>query len=111
MNTSKDFEIPSGLSELGRQAAQAILDLVLRDEPEASGGCRSFYSPDEWKERSEEYGCNSELIVVYDGGSLAKYFNWDYECDSCAEEMMAILRKLGIYSEQCTCWYSGIYKI
>lgn len=70
----------------------------------------SFYTPQEWKERGEEYGTESELVVVHDGGYLAPYFNWDYCCYGDVERMGKALGKIGYFAEQCTCWYSAVYR-
>ena len=105
-----DFNIPDGLSKLGEKAAKAIVKKVKELDPYASGGgCTAFYSPQEWKDRGEEWGCNSELIVVYDGGDLAPYFNGDDDAYELRKIMVEELDELGVYTEECTCWYSSIH--
>jgi hypothetical protein len=71
---SKDFEIPEGLSKLGRNAAETIVKTARhRMGADASGGgCRAFYTPEEWKERGESYGLTAKLIVVHDGRCASK---------------------------------------
>jgi hypothetical protein len=109
----KDFIAPDGLSELGKAAIEIIFKCSSRYlEGEISGGgCKAFYSPDEWKERGEQYGKGCVLIVCHDGGDLAPFFSHDYECYSLMEKMADALSKHGIYAEQCTSWYTAIYKI
>lgn len=75
------------------------------------GGGPEPMSGKEWKARGEEYGTNAVLVVVYDGGAAAPYFEYDYECYSMIEKMNAALKKIGYYAEPCTSWYAGIYKI
>jgi len=105
----KDFKIPEGLSLLGRQAAVAILAHVTRKDPKASGGgCRAFYTPEEWKERGEKYGTTSVLVICHDGGDMCPYFSLDYGWEM-AEGMNDVLRELGLYAEACTGWYTAIY--
>jgi hypothetical protein len=113
---SKDFEIPEGLSKLGRNAAETIVKTARhRMGADASGGgCRAFYTPEEWKERGESYGLTAKLIVVHDGGDLMPFFNLDYDYMSgfvFTEAMNDALRKIGCYYETCTCWYSAVYEI
>jgi len=63
METKETIKIPTGLNDLARKTAQTILETI---GPEIdTGGCRLFYSPQEWKERGEEYGLKSLLIVVW----------------------------------------------
>jgi hypothetical protein len=110
METNKDFAIPEGLSGLGRKAAETIITHVCADFPDASGGgCRAFYTPDEWRARGEQYGADAELIVVHDGGDLAPYFSYDECCYDLLEGMVEALSPTGTYAEQCTCWYTAIY--
>jgi len=105
----KDFEIPSDLTQESHKIATTISDL-LGDEA-SGGGCRAFYSPEEWKERGEKYGVESLLILVHDGGELAPYCNHDYEDSMKMEMISAALRPLNAYIEQCTSWYSAVYPI
>jgi hypothetical protein len=70
-----------------------------------------FYTPEEWAARGEEYGTKSALVVTHDGGDHASYFNFDYMRYKSIDKMMEALAAIGYYAEQCTCWYSAIYKI
>ena len=92
------------------QPAKVILAYLKKRKMTDTGGCRAFYTPEEWKERGERYGLTSELIVVHDGGDLAPFFNWDYERRDLRESMDKALKKAGYYCEQMTCWYAAIYK-
>ena len=109
------IEIPKGLSRLGRRAAQTILRVMQEQAKEmgsefSTGGCKLFYSPKEWKDRGEEYGTESLLVVVHDGGDAAYWFNYDYMAYSMIDKMTKELQeKLNVYAEQCTCWYTAIY--
>jgi len=116
MNTfseiSRDFEIPNDLSELGHKAAEVIIKTA-RDHigKEASGGgCRAFYSPEEWTERGESFGTTSELVVVHDGGDLATMFSYMYGNVDLQESVSRALEEIGCWYESCTCWYTAIYK-
>jgi hypothetical protein len=109
--------IPSGLCPKGRAAAHAIVALL-----SARGVTpkeRIFFTPKEWRQQGQEYGLTSVLIVVYeDEQGVAPFFSldacvpegWgrpaDYER---VESQMAFLRPLGVYSEQCTRWYSSVH--
>jgi len=111
---NKDFDIPKGLSREGRSAAAAIKKFAARKfgAETSGGGCRAFYTPKEWRERGEDYGGNAELVVVHDGGDLAPCFNWDYCEYKLREAMDKVVRETvpGMWVEQCTSWYSAIYK-
>ncbi len=73
-----------------------------------TGGCRAFYSPLEWRAKGERYGCDSELIVVYDGGDVRMAFDSHDEW-ACEKSMRDALSAVGLYAERCTHWYSAIY--
>lgn len=90
------------------KVAQIVLDVL--GENADTGGCRPFYSPDEWLERGEEYGHNSVLILVHDGGDLAPYCNWDYCEYEKIDKLSNALEVSGYYVEQCTTWYSAVYR-
>ncbi len=107
-----NLEIPDDLAPEARKAAE-ILIAVAREElgHDPSAGCRSFYSAAEWRARGEEYGRQSLLVVVHDGGDLAPMLNYDYMCYPLIEELERKLRAVGLYAENCTCWYSAIYAV
>lgn len=111
-----NLSVPPKLSKKGTEAYKVIMAYLKKHDHTRTGGCRAFYSPKEWQVRGEEYGTKSELLVVYDGGDLRYCFSLDacYEtgakdCYSLYEGMQAELEKIGLYFEECTCWYSAIY--
>ena len=67
---TSNHEMPEGLSPKGEAAYDAIMACLKKHEATNTGGCRVFYSPQEWAERKETYGTKAELIVVHDGGDL-----------------------------------------
>jgi len=111
MITENLNEMPVGLSAKGKTAYNAIMKVLEGTGSLDTGGCKTFYSPTEWKARGEEYHLNSELIVVYDGGAVAKFFRYDYDQYDMIKVMDESLSNAGLYSEPATCWYSGVYEI
>ena len=103
-----EFKSPDNLNEDGLSAYSAIMS-VLNKYGAESGGCKTFYSPAEWIERGEDYGKNSHLIIVYDGGDVGHFFNMNHERYKLYDEMQTALRNIGLYFEECTGWYSAIY--
>ena len=91
------------------KVAKVICKVLGKDAD--GGGCRAFYTPEEWKARKEKYGCDSVLVLVHDGGDLAPLCNWDYGCYEMSERLRIALEKAGFYYDQCTCWYSAVYPI
>lgn len=91
-----------------RRVATAVLS-VLPANP-SGGGCRAFYTPQEWAARGEEFGRESVLILLHDGGDLAPFCNPAYNRYQDLDKLGRALRKIGYYVEQCTCWYSAVYK-
>jgi hypothetical protein len=108
-NTTVDH-VPDGLTPAGQRARDVVVAFLRAQGRADTGGCRPFYSPNEWKERGEEYGTLSELVIVHDGGDLAPYFNLDYYCYDKYEAMQAALSEHGFYFDQCTSWYSAVYQ-
>jgi len=106
-----DFNIPTGLSRSGRRAALAIVKKAqaIFGSDSSGGGCTAFYTPKAWKERGEEYGHGSELIVVYDGGDLYELFG-SFAAPNLCDAMTDTLDGLGLWYEPCTGWYCAIYK-
>lgn len=107
---AKDFQYQH-LNQEQQNIAKAIIGYADHIFGKASGGgCKAFYTPEEWKERGEDYVTDAVLIVCHDGGDLAPLFNWDYCAYELREKMDEVLKKLGFFPEQCTSWYSAIYK-
>jgi hypothetical protein len=121
-----DLTVPPKLSPAGRRACEVIHEHLTKHEATYTGGCRTFYSPAEWRERGEEYGRDAVLIVVYDGGNVRPYFSldaaYDLDCEvfeatgkpsrrcySTTEDMGDALRAAGFEVEECTSWYSAVY--
>ena len=113
MKTENDFTT-EGLTAKQKKIAKVITKLIKQKsggrEP-SGGGCKAFYTPKEWKERGEEYGTTSELILVHDGGDMAPYCNWDYCSYEMVEALSDVLRAEGYFVEQCTSWYSAVYEV
>lgn len=89
--------------------ATIIKDVIGEDV--SGGGCRAFWTPGEWLARGEEYGTDSVLVLVHDGGDLAPFCNWDYCRYDLSERLQNALGKSGFFYEQCTCWYSAVYRV
>ena len=107
-----DLAIPADLSAEGKAAAQKILEAAeqVLGTKVFTGGCRAFYSPEEWRRRKEEHGGNSVLVVVHDGGDLAQFFDYALGGYRAIERMQDALKTLGLFAESCTPWYSAIYR-
>jgi len=90
-------------------AAKAVLK-ALGPNP-CGSGVRAFWTPDEWIARNEKFGKDSLLILCHDGGDLAVMCNWDYGRYDLSRKLERELRRHGYYYEQCTSWYSAVYRI
>ena len=102
------FDLPEGATEEQARIHATIVKVI---GPKArSGGCRGFYTPQQWRQRGEEFGLDSALIVVHDGGDLAPYFNYAYERERLREKMNKALKAIGYYADPCTGWYTAIVK-
>jgi len=116
--TNRDLIMPDGLDEKG-QKAHAIIIEYLKANKLTCTELRAFYAPAEWRERGEQYGTESHLIVMYDGAtSLQRVFSMDacyamtrpgVDCYALYEGMQAKLGEAGLFFEECTRWYAAIY--
>lgn len=93
-----DLAMPSDLSPEGQKAWRIVMERLVHHGLTFTGGCRTFYSPKEWRERRETYGIESELIVVYDGGEVGFLFEYDRDM-ACGyrhiEDLIAALGAMG----------------
>jgi hypothetical protein len=106
-----DFDRPDGLSPEGEKALDALLGFIQYRDLRSGGGCRAFYTPEEWKARGELYGTESVLIICHDGGDLAPMCNMDYECYKLHDEMQRVMGQAGFFVQDCTGWYSAVYPV
>lgn len=83
---------------------------ALGREPDGCG-CVTFYTPKQWAARGEDYGRQSDLIIVHDGGDFAPLLNPVYERFELSDKFDEALREtLGqqILLEPCTGWYTSL---
>ncbi len=100
------------LSEQASEAAKLIHSTILKviGHDAYTGGCRAFYTPEEWKAKGEKYGLNATLIIAHDGGDLADYFG-PMAPDELIIKMENALSAIGYYADLCTGWYSAVYPV
>jgi len=110
IDKNRNLECPEDICSKGKRAWKVISGFLEESDLTYTGGCKTFYSPKEWRERGEDHGRQSLLVLVYDGGDVYSIFNpddynWDYE-----SKLADKLIKYGLYIEQCTNWYSAVYR-
>jgi hypothetical protein len=110
--STNDFDT-THLPDKTKALADAIVGWLTLycDAAPDGGGCRAFYSPSEWKARGETYGRDSALVLVHDGGDLAAFCNWSHGTYKALELFSEFVKSEGYYIEQCTGWYSAVYKL
>lgn len=91
--------------------AVAIREFMRSEDSLYNGGCRAFYSPQEWQERGEMYGTNSALVLCHDGGELSYRCNYGKGQPDEIKRFDDFIRSLGYYVESCTGWYSALYPL
>lgn len=104
---------PPGLNEQQLAAYTAVMQYLTDRDLLWSGGQHVFKSPAQWSERNEEFGLDSLLIVLHDGGQHRPAF---YVYEGIFERplragMDGHLRSQGFRIVNCTCWYSAIYPL
>ena len=102
-----------GLNQEQTKIAKVVLKVLKNYHPGASGhGCKAFRTPKYHKDhQGEQFGHGAALILVHDGGDLAPFCSYDYGCYSLIDALDKELEKEGYYKEQCTTWYTAVYKI
>lgn len=110
---SDDFALTHLPVGLPRQIARAVVEAVwsVVGRQPTGGGCRAFCTTAEWIKRGEEHGHESLLILVHDGGDLARCCNHAYGDAAAIDALRAAIEKLGLVIENCTSWYSAVYPI
>jgi hypothetical protein len=106
-----NLAVPEGIKGPGYDAYLAIIKFLSDHDLTDTGGCKTFYTPEEWKARGEQYGLGSLLVVVHDGGAVAEVCNLDYENYGLHDELQDALKQAGFYMEGCTSWYSAVYPV
>ncbi|WP_422626945.1 hypothetical protein [Rhodococcus sp. (in: high G+C Gram-positive bacteria)] len=107
---SNEWNVPDGLNPLGKTVAETIRKFFVDQQIDRHDGGGSFYSPQEWADRDEEYGLGSLLVITHDGGSHAVAFDPEYHGSGVQESFRKELSAIGVYVENCTSWYSAVYK-
>lgn len=113
-----DFDIPDTLNDNAKKIAKAITKHITNhiakvyDQEPSGGGCRAFYSPQEFLEKGiiSEIKDNMELIICHDGGDADPFFNDDYQKYSWIEGMNNTLREFGVCAERYNSWFSIIFR-
>ena len=108
--SDKDFSTEH-LNDDEKKIANIVIRAVkkINKRDPDGGGCKAFYTQDEWKDRGEDYATDAKLILVHDGGDLSRLCNYSY-CDyDGIERFRKALEKADLHIEQCTSWYSAIY--
>lgn len=90
--------------------ARQVVTKFCKDNNITLGNGSQLYSPKEWRDRGEAYGCASKLIIVYDGGEMGHYIDPNYGSYALMEKFCDYLAEHGYWVEPCTGWYAAIYK-
>ena len=113
MLINKDFSTET-LDGEALKVANVIMRVMTSNFPDdwelSGGGCKVFYSAEEWKERGERHGDGSVLVVIYDGGDHAAFFNYDHKSGDSIAAMDNALSKAGYMHEPINHWSTAIYK-
>lgn len=96
---------------LKQTVIQAAVEVMYdTDKADILSDCQ-FYTPAQWAERGEEFGLNSQLVLVHDGGWMSYMLNLGHEAYSLYDAFAARMQELlpDYHFEQCTNWYSALY--
>jgi hypothetical protein len=105
-----DLRLPSDIS-LATAAHRTICTFLRRRKLTFTGGCRAFYSPEEWRGLGHSCGPGALLVVCHDGGSVGDAFSYDNGRYKLIEAMARELAKIGVFAEQATTTHTVIFPI
>lgn len=76
------------------------------------GGCKAFYSPDEWaRVNGSPVSRSTLLVIIHDGGNMAPRFNLDYEQYALYSSIDPMLRTRGLWRDHMSSVESRIYRL
>lgn len=107
----KDFDVPDNATEEQKTLCKLITSWCVDRKLVSTGGCKVFYTAEDWLNRGQVYGREATLIIAHDGGDMARVCNIDYEAYDLVDKFAKFLETHGYYMEQCTSWYSAIYPL
>jgi hypothetical protein len=102
--------------DIPQNVKNALLELrgfagSLWDRPAVTGGCKAFYSPQEWRDNGWQVNEKVLCVVCHDGGDLAPLFNLDYQDYKAFDKMDQIFRRRGLYAEAINSTVTHIHTI
>jgi hypothetical protein len=108
-----ELVLPEDIPQIVKDALLEVRYFVgsLWERPASTGGCKAFYSPQEWRDRGWEVSEKVLCVVCHDGGDLAPLFNLDYQDYKSYDQLDMMLRRRGLYTETINSTTSHIYEI
>lgn len=108
-----ELALPEDIPQNVKNALLELRDVAGRvwDRPASTGGCKAFYSPQEWRDKGWEAHEKVLCVVCHDGGDLAPFFNLDYQDYKAFDKMDRIFRGRGIYAEAISSTHTHILPI
>lgn len=97
----EELALPEDIPQSVKEALREVRDLAgaTWERGASTGGCKAFYSPQEFRAKGHEVHEKVLCVVIHDGGDLAPLFNLDYEDYKAYDKMDQIFRARGIYAE------------
>ncbi len=109
----EELALPVDIPQNVKTALLEVRDFAgsLWDRPAATGGCKAFYSPQEWRDKGWQVNEHVLCVVRHDGGDLAPLFNMDYQDYKAYDKMNQIFQRRGLYAEAINSTQSNIHTI
>ena len=100
MRQEDDFDT-THLQGIAKIFAENVCRMIEKDNSARpyGGGCKAFYSPDEWKEIGNNVPDECILVLCYDGGDLSHYCNYNYANINKIEKFTSLLQEHGLWTE------------
>ena len=114
-STLETLQAPEGKVSKGAKKAIEIIQNFMARHEFTTGGCTTFYTPSDWEGRGEQYGHDSQLIVVYDWGDLYYVMNPHYSdfpslFYKYQAELMREFEEASLVLQECHSWHAAVYR-
>jgi hypothetical protein len=108
----RNWKIPESATFSQRKAMEYIRAFFSKRQRLYTGGCRSFYTPEQWnaKESADLNVRTAVAVICGDGGEVSYAINSMKGDVAFYRAFNAHLEAAGLYTESLTCWATAIYE-
>lgn len=106
-----DVSMPPALTPNGVLAHEIIMRFIEAEDLAFTGGCKIFYSPDEWRDGEGDITDDAVLVVVYDGAAVRRLFRLEGGDNELVYRFYEEMLARGLYVEEYTSCCAVVCKL